>query len=206
MNIIPETTGAVLLSCDRATGEFSTIPIVAWAYVAGNLVFPLFDIARPSGVGPLEGVLRTGVSGETLEIVTHPHSRKSMTPQQFYSLCREMIENGVGVEVSGTEALKKVFAHEAIRFDAESYKTKSFWKMPVANAVFEIGKNETYPADKRCLKIDREEFGALKKEGWKLLDDPRSFGTPQAVAEMIVEEVAAESEPEDDDNEGQDLI
>lgn len=203
MNIIPETQGAVLLSCDGKTGEFKTTPIVAWAYVSGTMVFPLFDIARPSGLGPLDGILRSGVSGDHLQLVTHPHSQRTYTPEDFYALCHKMIDSGEAEEPTGPQALKKIFADDALRFGEESYKTKSFWKLEMARAVFAIEKNEPYPLDKRCEKIQREVYADLKKEGWKSID-PHAFGKKNAAPGEAEEAEEITAEPAEDD--GSNLI
>lgn len=212
MNIIPETRGATLLSTD-ATGTITEWPIVGWAYVQGNRLDPLFDMVRRSGIGPNEGIRRVDEKG--FAVVSVPSLNELMLEDEFYSHMQsiamsggfeDLAESAAAVVETETKHLTPGAAL-SINFTDDTFKTKSYWKFDDARSLFEIEKQTALPADKRCEKVSRDEYAALKKDGYKVID-PHNWPPVQTAAEIIRSAAdAIDATPEDEDaGEGMDLI
>lgn len=167
--IIPANPGAFLLN---ATGERIAV-IVAWAYVQGNRVDPIFDIAR-------SGPMKNEAIQHSLHSVVHPDSKEFFnTVADWNAYAAEHNLDRIATPKAAPAATGKPAAaaqasappaNEAIKFGTKSYSTKSFWAWGDALAVFEIEAGQPYPHDPRVKKVKREEFFEFKRTGFAVID------------------------------------
>jgi len=204
MNVFPETRGASLLTVSSC-GEVSETPIIGWVFVQGTRCDPLFAVPRRQGCGPNEGVRTVNELGQA--VVSAPNDQSVYTEDEWLTQMSMLAEQGAfdefKKEAPKSERKSTVWTDPEgtsapINFDNDAFKTKSYWAMPAERAVFQIEKNMTHPADKRCDKVTRDEFAAFKRDGFTVID-PHAYGTE------------AEDEPETETNEqadddGSDLI
>lgn len=210
MNVFPETRGASLLTVS-STGEVSETPIIGWCYVQGNRCDPLFAVPRRLGCAPNEGIRTVNELG--VAVVSVPHDQSVYSEDDWLAEMNMLSAAGAFDDLekeaksqpaaekkatAQTNTVAKDGAPVPINFDNDAFKTKSYWSMADARAVFSIEKNMTHPADKRCEKVTRDEFASLKRDGYKVID-PHTYGTETA------EEPETET-PEEAEDDGSDLI
>lgn len=218
MNTFPAQPGTVLLQYD-ADGDYTTTPIIGWQHVSGNMCFPVFPTGSRS-VGP--GSVLAIPNGDDF-LYVHPTTQKCSSDLDFMS---GIVSESLGdAEESGeapaaTTKPGKPSApitadgkpdSKPINFGAQTYKTKSFWHWPVANVVFEIEGEHVVPSDPRVVKIKRDEYAKLKRDGAAKIDPHSGLihgdtedPSPEEAAGLKA--TATGFEPEDEDEEGMDLI
>jgi len=207
MNTFPALPGTVIQQYD-ADGDFTETPIVGWQHVQGNMCFPVFPCGNRS-VGP--GTVIAIPNGSGRWHFVHPSSQTS-SDDVFY--IKQIVADALGAaEESGEVAAATTKPGKAttpvqpdgkpdtrpLKFGAETYKTKSFWHWEIANAVFEIEPENVIPKDPRVVKVKRDEYAKLKRDGAVKMD-PHSG--------LIHEEKPAEPEApaEDDEDDVSGLI
>lgn len=189
--------------------------VVAWAHVQGSRVDPITPINRGTAIYPNEAIQFD--NGE----VVYP--AKSLCFETFSDWESWMSENFDARDEGEPEkaaapsdskpskpsaakpAATKAPPSGPIIFGSKKYATKSFWSAPSLNAIFEIEGDQFYPADERCVKIKRDEFFELRKQGWSKIDPHQGEvheEEPEAPEPSFVEDIAGD-EPDDD---GDDLI
>lgn len=181
MNVFSAPAGTYLTHRDH--GRLAVI--VGFAYVQGNLAFPIFAVPTKSGVGPLEAIEHPDGA------VSYPAKARTFESVTDWMSFVEDLDDETAEAKKPVEGTKP--DDSPIKFGTKSNKTKSFWYWPTANAVFEIEGEAVLPDDKRVEKIKRDEFFNLKRDGAVKIDPH---------AGVIVEEGGthpADEEDEDDD-------
>lgn len=176
-----------------------TAVIIAWQWVTGNYMMPVFDIART-------GILKQEAIQHPDGTVSHPDSKglfNDVRDWVSYAHAHNLAEITEEVKApakTGPKPRAKADAPEdppdpnrPIVFGTKTFKTKSFWHWPTANAVFEIEGEQSVPDDPRVLKVKRDEWYDFKRAGAVEID-------PHA-GTILESEPAAEpvDETEDDD-------
>lgn len=170
--LIPAEPGTYLIGPDCVT----TAVIIAWQYIQGNDCLPVFSHAR-------SGVLRQEAFLFPSGVVSHPASKMIFEDHRAWEAHASEFNLAESTEeikepVASTKpaaakpaATKPEPSHPAgIIFGTKTQKTKSFWHWPDANAVFEIEGETALPNDPRAVKVKREEFFALKRDGAAKVD------------------------------------
>lgn len=161
--------------------------IIGWVLIQGAMAHPVFAVNR-SGIAATEAIWHADGT------VTHPHSQKFFEDADrwvaFIETETDVAETVTGEKPTGTTEGTAPDTSPLV-FGNKSNKTKSFWHWPVANAIFEIEGDAALPNDPRAVKVKREEFAELKRNGAVKID-------PHA---GIIEDDAPEAPVEDDDME-----
>lgn len=220
MNTFPALPGTVLRQYD-ADGDYKDTPIIGWQHVQGNMCFPVFPCGNRS-VGP-GSVLIIPVNEWVPQMFVHPSSQTSTEDEDEI---KQIVADALGAaEESGEVAAATTKPGKAatpvqpdgkpdtrpIKFGAETYKTKSFWHWELANVVFEIEPENVIPKDPRVVKVKRDEYAKLKRDGAAKIDPHSGLihgdtedPTPEEAAGLKA--TATGFAPEDEDEEGMDLI
>lgn len=177
--------------------------VIAYQYVSGNMVFPVFATARP-GLAADEAIYDPATAG-----VSHPASQKWFETVDNWV---EFAENEEWEAAATAEpAAAPVKAESAtthprvatnrpepaaapakgapLKFGTKTFASKSFWHWAEVNAVFEIEPDQPLPADKRAVKVKRDDFVALKRDGATKIDPHAGVvDEAPATAEVVEEE------------------
>lgn len=185
MMIFPAQPGTNLVHKDDGV----TAPIVGFAYVQGNLVFPLFVMAGKSGCGPDEAVQHPD------GLISYPAKSRFFTSLgEWQEWMRDQAEEEEA-QVAATGGPDK----SPIKFGTTKYKTKSYWHWQTANAIFEIEGEAAIPDDPRVVKVKRDEFADLKKAGASKIDPHAGVIEDEEPAEP---QTSASSYTDEDDDDG----
>lgn len=186
MNLIPAAPGTRIV--EYPSNEVVAI-IVGYIHVQGTRVDPVTALARGSAIYAHEAI--QFADGSLDYPAKGLHFERYADWEEYMSANAPKKEVPVDSPAVDTSPLK---------FGDKTYNTKSFWHWDLANAIFEIEGGQPYPNDPRAVKIKRDEFAALKRDGAVkvdphagliLEDDPK----PEAPAT----EAAAEDEDDLDD-------
>lgn len=181
-----------------ADGDTKDIPVVGWSNLTGQLANPLTPI--PSmGIGKNAMVVIPPLSNDDEIYFCHAETGtvcySGEDAESFMSGYLEEHPMPRGPE-KGDDTVKTTTAPKTtgptqtvgpLHFGNQSFKTKSFWHWPEANAVFEIEPEQVIPSDPRVKKVKRDEYAVFKRDGASLID-------PHAGADI---EQPAEDEGED---------
>lgn len=177
MDFFAAPPGTLILSSQDP--EFAMV-VVGFVHVTGNRVDPVTLIALTGGLTENHGVQHP--DGK----VTHRNTGKLYDNADDW---RDALE---------TEALVKEPEPgpdtKPILWGDKSAKTKSYWAWHTASAVFELPGDHKYPNDTRIVKIKRDEFQELKRNGFVEMDPTTGVITPETAAP----ETAAAEDDEDD--------
>lgn len=197
----PAAPGTLIATRDmEATHGVVYTPVVGWCHIQGNLAFPIaplnfggmthgMAIVDPGGfvTDPVhmqvfesveEWVRFIDLAKEPKKANPNPEDRilestdpllHPDSPVEDESDVRNG-EDDMNARVGPTAAEDKPVQ---IQFGSKSYKSKSFWKAPYLESIFEIEGGTNYPDDGRVEKITRDDFTTLKKAGWDVID-PRT--------------------------------
>ncbi len=161
-------------------------PIVGWINLSGALAFPVCAIPGMAlkhgrAVRHSNGYISDPTHGlcfknqdewlAFMRTAKTPSGAKSSEQTQAgqYHRSQEILHPEADEELTNHE--EPVAADPTgITFGTKTYKTKSYWSMPDINAIFPIEGNVAYPADDRCVKVTREQFAELKREGSNVID------------------------------------
>lgn len=182
MNIASAAPGTTLRRWD-ADGNTTDIPIVAWTHVQGNMAHPIFPVPGIS-VGPNTAIFFFESLADDNGLWLHPASGQTVDTA-------DEIE-AIVIEALGSIDLEGKPDTRPIHFGAQTYKSKSFWHWPTANAIFTVEGEEVYPSDARVIKVKREEWAKLKRDGAVVINPHDGLITEEA-------EVDAGEEEEEDD-------
>jgi hypothetical protein len=194
MTPFPAPPGTYLL--DRKPGEATArkIPVVGFAFVQEGPVYPLCAIATggltlgrvlvtPDGLvtDPAAGVV-CGSVDEWMKLSGSDGYWKAADPAPAPKAAATPKAPAAPAAATGAP----------ISFGTKTFKTNSYWRLKSEDvdhpdSLFQIEGDQPYPDDKRCEKITRDEYAALKKSGAPVIDPH-----------------AAPDEEEDDD--GMDLV
>jgi len=170
MNTFPASPGTYLRQFD-ADGDYTDTPILAWQHISGNMAFPIFPVGNRSvGPGSLiyipDGMWSHPSSGTVLEDWTdaRAHVADFMEQHPAEPRMEKPLPKDVPVQPDGKPDLRP------LHFGEQSYKTKSFWHWPTANVIFEIEGEQVYPSDPRVVKVKRDEWAKLKRDGASVID------------------------------------
>lgn len=177
----PAAPGTLMLAYHPDDGKVSLTPIVGWANPTGLMAFPVVAVGGRS-MGPLQAI-EHGPEG----LVSYPTA--SLVFRDRLEWAKYMRQNAPSDADGGHEEPSvEEMAEEAgtashgadkgeggpdtkpLIFGKKTYSTKSFWHWEAANAVFEIEGGEVYPNDPRAVKIKRDEFFTLKRDGAVKID------------------------------------
>lgn len=208
MNYFPAAAGTLVVIRDHdATHGVTYTPVVGWCHVQGNLAFPILAMAfggltHGKAVVSPDGFVTDPTHQQVFENVDEwaafiDRAKEPKEPSQTEKVIDKALKEDAAPGKPATRAAKAAPTGQII-FGTKTFTTKSFWKVPEMEAIFEVEGNETYPKDPRAEKVKRDDYMALKKEGWTKID-PRS-----GVLEET-EEVETVTEDEDDDD-GSDLV
>lgn len=205
MNYFPAASGTLVVIRDHeaALGHTFT-PVVGWCHVQGNLAFPVLAMAfggmtHGKAIVSPDGFVTDPTHGMVFENVDEWTAFIDMAKEPTEASTTEAVIDAALKSGKPAAPETKPATTGKIAFGTKSYSTKSFWKVPDMKAVFEIEGGEVYPKDTRAEKVKREDFMALKKEGYTKID-PRSG---------VLDESKDEPEPEvadEDDDDGSDLV
>ena len=164
MNIFPAALGTVLRQFDE-DGSYNTFPIIGWLHITGTMAQPILTVGNQPITS--NSVLETPVDDGVM--FSHPSSGRCWFGQNEDEMIdfvgQFMAEHpvpGLKTEKSGPAKTDKSEPQPGpdtrpLHFGNQSYKTRSFWHWPDANAVFEIEGEQVYPSDPRAVKVKREE-------------------------------------------------
>lgn len=177
----PAAPGTLMLSYHPDDGKVSLTPVVGWSSPTGLMAFPVVAVGGRS-MGPLQAI-EHGPEG----LVSYPTA--SLVFKDRIEWARYMRQNSpADAEDGNEEPSVEEMAEDAgtashggdkgeggpdtkpLVFGTKTYATKSFWHWESANAVFEIEGGGVYPNDPRAVKIKRDEFFTLKREGAAKID------------------------------------
>lgn len=192
MNMFPAQPGTVMRQYD-ADGDHTETPVVGWVHIQGSIVFPVFCVPGLSA-GPGSAIWIPSSVETSSGYWCYPH--KGVVTSDETKL-EGMISEALGEEEEKAPAPKNAPVTvegkpdtRPLSFGAKTYNTKSFWHWETANAIFEIEGKEVYPSDPRVVKIKRDEYAKLKRDGAVKID-PHSG--------LINEDSAAPEDDEEDD-------
>lgn len=206
MNYFPAAPGTLIAIRDHeATHGITYTPVVGWCHVQGNLAFPIIGMAfggmthgkaivTPDGyvTDPTHQMVFENVD----EWIAFIDRAKEPKPREDTKVIDEALKADTAPKATAAKPSKPAPTGQ-IEFGTKTFSTKSFWKVPEMEAIFEIEGGETYPKDARAEKIKRDDFAALKKAGWTKID-PRSG---------VLDEGEAEAETtEEDEDDSMDLV
>lgn len=195
-NQFPAMPGTFLRVWDE-DGDPKDIPIVGWMNITGQLALPLTPVPNP------------GTDKNTMVVVTPTDEQGEVyychraTGTIYYSaddadnfMAGYLEANPMPSAPEKGDASVKTDTKAGpdtrpLHFGSQTYKTKSFWHWPDANAVFEIEGEQVYPSDPRAIKVKREEYAQFKRDGAVVIDPHAGVITEEA------EQPAAEDEDED---------
>lgn len=165
MNVMSAPAGTHLWHRDH--GRIAVI--IGFAHVQGALGFPLYAIANaPKGLGPMHAIEHPD------GYVSYPAGDRqtfdSVDDWKSYVEDLEWDEADPAAAAGSTVDAKPGDSNRPLVFGTKSHKTKSFWHWADANAVFEIEGEQPYPNDPRVLKIKRDEYFNLKRDGASKID------------------------------------
>lgn len=195
MNIFPAQPGTFIVERDLTVSPPVTVrvPVVGWNHVQGTMAFPIAvmnhgglthgkAILHPEGFvsDPTHGQVFTNLEEWETFMRTAKPGRKQAPPKPSDEQADDYLETMEPADAYEAEQAEEEevengedAANEAvgpIEFGTKSYKSRSFWKYPLAGAIFQIEGGEPYPKDDRVEKITRDEFAALKKDGYAVID------------------------------------
>lgn len=179
--VIPAQPDTLILIYDPEELACTLTPVVGWAAPTGAQAFPI------PAVGSRKIDQFAGIEHGTDGLVSYPHKSTvfanrdafmaymidadfddasppqevNRTPEKVVPATRER----TAIPVTATKTAAVVTGRQPIRFGNQSFKTKSFWSWPEANAVFSIEPEDVLPADDRVVKVKRLEFDELKRNG-----------------------------------------
>lgn len=174
-NQFPAQPGTVVRQYDD-DGEYRDIPVVGWMNITGQLANPICPV--PGVVVSKNSLIVIPAAGEWFWC--HPDSGKVFTTgdaaEEFVG--DYLAENPMPKPMErGAEPTKDQYAKPTpgpdtrpLHFGNQTYKTRSFWHWPDANAVFEIDGEQVYPSDARAVKVKRDEYAQLKRDGAVVID------------------------------------
>lgn len=212
MNVIPASPGTYLLERRQGQNNASKTPVVGYAFVQIGPVYPLCLIhhdgltrgrvlVTPDNfvTDPSYGIVCGSVEEwMTLSSTAAYWTAKEQLPVQTPGKAPPEAEDDTSVSDAPRSFRERPApapaAETGISFGTKTFKTNSFWKAAIDDVVslFQIAGETPYPNDKRCEKITREEYTALKRAGSGVID-----------AALYASSSGAES---DEDDDGMDLV
>lgn len=215
--IIPALPDTLLLIYDSEDSMFSLTPVVGWASPTGGQAFPV------PAVGGRKVDQFAGIEHGTNGMVSYPHKgmvfddRESFgaymmqadltdasPPQEVTKTVPRTPEKVVpqprdrtAIPVATTKTAAVITGRQPIKFGNQSYKTKSFWSWPEANAVFSIEPEDVLPNDARVTKVKRLEFDELKRAGAVKIN-PHHGDIQEPTGTIGGAEIVGNDEPEED--------
>lgn len=189
MNLIPAAPNTRIVEYPSAE---TVAVVVGFIHVQGTRVDPVTALARGSAIYAHEAIQFADNSLDYPAKGLHFPSYADW--EEYMSANAPKKEVPVDSPAVDTSPLK---------FGEKTYNTKSFWHWDLANAIFEIEGGQPYPNDPRAVKIKREEFAALKRDGAVKVDPHVG---------LIIEDdpapapTAAAPEPEADEDDLDDVI
>lgn len=191
--------GTLIITRDReSTHGVVYMPVVGWCHIQGNLAFP---IAALNFGGMTHGMAILDPGGFVTDPIHMQIFENIDTWINFIDLAKEPKPKAAAEEIeripeteepdvrNGEDDMNARVGEDKpmqIQFGDKAYKSKSFWKAPYLESIFEIEGGQNYPRDERVEKITREDFTALKKSGWDVID-PHT-GVVDSVAEQVDED------------------
>jgi hypothetical protein len=199
MNMTPALPGTFLREWD-ADGDTRDTPIIGWTYVTGNMGFPIFPVGGRS-VGPHALIfVPVGDPDMNIGLWCHPSSQLATGD---YAAAESVVVAAMETVGAPEPDLKDRPVDPAgqpdmkpIHFGAATYKTQSFWHWPTANAIFKIEPEHVIPSDARIVKIKRDEFAKLKRDGASVIDPHNGVISDTPPEEPAAEEAGDEDFPD----------
>lgn len=170
-------------------GDTKDIPIVGWMNITGQLALPLTPVPNPGTDKNTMVVVPPAdpVAGEWYfcHRATGTVCYENEDANSFMAGYLE--ENPMPTAAEKAEPAKTQKADpqpgpdtRPLHFGSQTYKTRSFWHWPDANAVFEIEGEQVYPSDPRAVKVKREEYAQFKRDGAVVIDPHAGVITEEA--------------------------
>lgn len=204
--IFPAAPGTHLLERDPGTSPpaVTRIPVIGWMYVQGTLAFPVCAmshgglthgraILHPDEfvTDPTHGLTFASVAEWMAFMKTAKPTEKAVERDsedraaQMPADDEDASDTSWRLSEAAPEPEDEDVRHgeaagpaEAITFGSKAFTTNSFWAMPVENAIFQIAGGQPYPKDKRCTKIKRDDYMALKRAGYPVIDPHAAPAAP----------------------------
>jgi hypothetical protein len=189
-----------------ADGDTKDIPVVGWMNITGQLAMPLTPVPNPGtdknsmvvvppAGDPADGEWYFCHRATGVVCYSHEDAGEYMAEYLGENPIPEPTEKGdASVKSSDPQPGPDT---RPLHFGSQTYKTKSFWHWPDANAVFEIEGEQVYPSDPRAIKVKREEYAQFKRDGAVVIDPHVG---------VITEEPANEAPAEDEDEDFSDVV
>lgn len=229
--IFPAPPGTYLVERKPDEGRTEYTPVVGYYHVQGGIVFPLCPIAHggltryralltPDGyvTDPSAGLVCASLAEWEKIADTEGYSKMKVRngipaapdPAREKGVTDDPADpEGETVTVEADGVVSKEQAEQKARAAAPTripdkpkgkpqvFKTTSFWRMTDGSDIFQIAGGVEAPAknDGDFVKITRDEFASLKREGADVREWPFDDDAEEAA-----------SEPEDDEDDGSDLI
>lgn len=157
-----------------ADGDTKDIPIVGWMNLTGQLALPLTPVPNP------------GTDKNSMIVIVTP-GEEFFCHRATGTICCNSDDAGEYMAgyleehpipeptEKGDASVKSSDPQPGpdtrpLHFGSQTYKTKSFWHWPDANAVFAIEGEQVYPSDPRAIKVKREEYAQFKRDGAVVID------------------------------------
>jgi hypothetical protein len=195
MTLFAAQEGTFLIERDPAKpANVTRIPIIGWQHIQGNVAFPVCvinhgglthnkAILHPEGfvTDPVHGLvcgsidewmnfMKTAKSTDKVLNPPSPHTSPVDDPTEAAERARQarLMPDETPRNKPGPAPKPKAAPSAGIAFGTKSFKTRSFWQCEAG--VFTVDGGEVYPKDPKCIKVTRNEYDAVRRDGAKVID------------------------------------